>query len=84
MSFSRTALALGFLVLNACSVGTVTASSAHEASTPVGGATMASGGNTPTSSERPNALAERATMAGHSSPAAEPRSLGAICRRCIH
>jgi hypothetical protein len=52
MSFSRIATVLGFLVLNACSVGTVTASSDHLPSTPAGGLGAAPAANTPAPVEK--------------------------------
>jgi hypothetical protein len=77
MSLSRTALVLGFLLLNAC--GTVTASSGSGPSTPAGGAGRGPEGNTPSSPSTTRPVAERSTFSSHH---AEPRSFSASCRHC--
>ena len=80
MSLSRTALVLGFLVLNACGAEAVTASSAREPSLPSGAPAVAPQGNTPSSGERPMVAFDRPTAGGHA--VHEPRTLSLSCRSC--
>jgi hypothetical protein len=80
MSLSRSALVLGFLLLNACGAGAVTASSAQQPSLP--SATLGAGpqGNTPRSAERPMMMTERASMGSRGGN--EGRTLSLSCRHC--
>ncbi|HEY8073957.1 MAG TPA: hypothetical protein VIF62_07605 [Labilithrix sp.] len=81
MSFSRTALVLGFLLLNACGASAVGSSGSQLPSLPSGGAGGAGPmGNTPQSGERPQAVVERQAPMGHMGHEARTLSFG--CRSC--
>lgn len=77
MSFSRSLTVLGFLVLDACSVGTVTASSDHLPSVPAGGVGNGPAANTPAPVERTTIDGASLSRSGQERPVHTAR-----CRFC--